>query len=150
MVKYALWVHGTSVQAQRQGYFLSQTRLGNGARFQTHGQEWFHFAIPTPVIIASKDSLLEKVFVLYLTEGTAKITRLHVWDGNTRLHAFENLYLIGDHSSQLDASNSWTLPIQKHIKFGLGISVHVDFGPPAPQGVPVCQFVTAGADFLIA
>ncbi|MFM9951539.1 MAG: hypothetical protein ACKV1O_26630 [Saprospiraceae bacterium] len=62
----AMWVHGTAVQAQREGYFISKKRSGSGATFNTHhAAEWFHFAIPTPVIFGGKNSNLEKVFVTF-------------------------------------------------------------------------------------
>ena len=57
----ASWVHGSSVQAQREGYFIAKRRHGSGTVFKTHGKEWFHFAIPTPVIVNSQRASLAKV-----------------------------------------------------------------------------------------
>lgn len=144
--KHALWVHGTSVQMEREGYFVSKQRAGYAALFRTHGKEWFHFAIPTPVIVNGQDSKLQKIFVLYRTEGTSKIVRIHLHDALKTIETFTNLSLSGNHSAKLDKYNSFKIsPV--HIRFGLGISIFVDFGPPTKLGVPGIRFASAGADF---
>lgn len=143
----AYWVHGTAVQIEREGYFVTKQHAGFGAIFRTHGAEWFHFAIPTPVIVDGTRSSLKKVFVLFKTEGTAKITNIHVYDGNAKIAAFDNIARDGDHSTVIDKDNSWLVAPSPEIKFGLGISVNVNFGPPTKLGVPAIMFVTAGADF---
>jgi len=148
---HAMWVHGSSVQPQREGYFINREKVGSGAVFKSHntpgkGGEWFHFAIPTPVFIAGKKPKLKKVFVLYKTEGTARFMHLHIYDGEKKIHAEDGLKLSGSHSFRLDKENSWTLP-SLSMKFGLGISVFIDFGYPATKGVPSIRFSSAGADF---
>jgi hypothetical protein len=142
-----MWIHGHAVRAQREGYALSKTYLGWGAVYRTNGGEWFQIAIPTPVIVGSVDTTLQKVFVLFKTGGTAKITAVHLWDGPTKIQEFEGLARSGDHSGKLDNDNTWMVtPV--HIKWGLGISVYVDFGPPSQIGVPDITFASAGADFV--
>ena len=143
----ASWVHGSSVQMEREGYFISKRRPGYGAHFNTHGTEWFHFAIPTPVILDGQRASLRKIFVFYKTEGTAKVTRIHVYDAGDKFKKFENLSLSGDHSEKVDQHNSWVITPSRKMKFGLGISVEVDFGAPTTGGVPGIWFRTAGADF---
>jgi hypothetical protein len=144
----AFWVHGTSVQAEREGYFIGKQRARYGARFRTHGEEWFNFAIPTPVILDGQRSSLKKVFVLYDMEGTAaKIIKIHIYDGSKLIKAIENLSLGGSHSEQIDQDNSWIVAPAPQMKYGLGLSVLVDFGKPTQAGVPVIKFTTVGADF---
>ncbi len=144
--KQAFWVHGTSVQMEREGYFISKQRAGYAAMFKTHGKEWFHFAIPTPVIVNDKRTKLKRIFVLYETKGTAKITNIHIHDGVKTVKAFKKISFSGDHSKKIDKYNVWEIkPVQ--VKFGLGISVHVDFGPPTKLGVPEIRFTSAGADY---
>ena len=147
-IKQAMWVHGTSVQAEREGYFIGKSRPAWGATFRTQGSEWFHFAVPTPVIFGGQISTLQKVFVLYRTGLGAKITRIDVFDGATQIQQFLNLGLSGDHSVSLDGQNTWNVnPV--HVKFGLGLSVAVEFGNATTSGVPEIVFTSAGADFLI-
>jgi hypothetical protein len=150
---YANWVDGTAVVAQREGYYLSKTMGGKGATFRSHTApgtdgEWFQWAIPTPVLVAGKRSSVKKVFVLYATDGTAKVQAVHVYDSDVRIGTFDNLHLSGNHSSGLDNMNSWNVP-EHQMKFGLGISVLVDFGPPSKVGVPGITFYSAGADFVV-
>lgn len=146
--KQAMWVHGTSVQAEREGYFINKSRPAWGATFRTQGSEWFHFAVPTPVIFDGQNSTLQKVFVLFKTGLGAKITQVHIFDGDTKIQEFSNLGLSGNHSGALDAQNTWNVnPV--HVKFGLGLSVAVDFGNATINGVPEITFVSAGADFVI-
>ena len=149
---HAYWVDGTNVRAQREGYFLSQEMGGKGATFRSHtapgsNGEWFQWTIPTPVITDGNRSTVKKVFVLYGTKGTTEIRAIHVYDAATRIGTFDGLHNSGDHFNEIDAANTWTVPGNHKMKFGLGISVLVDFGPPTQIDVPSITFYSAGADF---
>ncbi len=146
--KQAMWVHGTAVQPQREGYHVSRKYTGPGAVVYSTGKEWFQFAIPTPVIFGGHDSKLQQVFVLYETFSGARIDALDIWDGTTNIQAFGNLSLQGTHNVALDASNTWHVALV-HIRWGLCLSVEVDFGQATPAGVPAITFASAGADFVI-
>lgn len=143
----ASWIHGSSVQPQREGYFIVKRRYGSGTVYKTHGQEWFHFAIPTPVIMNDQRSSLTKVFVLFDGVLDAKIIKIHVCDANEPINMIENLSLTGNHSEQIDQVNSWNIDPPHQMKYGLGVSVCVDFGATTQQGVPNIKFTSAGADF---
>ena len=147
-IKQAMWVHGTAVQAEREGYHINRIRAGWGAVISSHGAEWFHFAVPTPVIFGGKNSMLQKAFVLFKTTMSAKIIGVHLYDGKSKFKEFNNLSLSGTHEGKLDQSNTFQVDLV-HIKWGLGISVNVDFGKSTPQGVPKITFAAAGADFII-
>lgn len=150
----ASWVHGSSVQIEREGYFISKRRYGWGTEFKTHGKEWFHFVIPTPVYVENQRSFLKKIFVLFETQGAAEINAVHVYDGKEKFASFNNIRLKGKHSEKLDQINTWVFyedenKDKKHyMKFGLGISVLVNFGERTPGDVPGILFATAGADFV--
>jgi hypothetical protein len=148
-IKQAMWVHGTAVQAEREGYHISRRRVGWGAEITSHGAEWFHFAVPTPVIFGGKDSMLQKAFVFFKTTMSAKIIGVHLYDGKSKFKEFNNLGLSGTHDGNIDQSNTFQVN-PAHIKYGLGISVNVDFGKSTPQGVPSITFAAAGADFIIS
>ena len=145
----AFWVHGTTVKMEREGYFISKQFAGYAAIFRTYGVEWFHFAIPTPVILDGIRSSLKKVFIFYKTEGITKITAIHVYDAGKKIATFDNLSLAGDHSSAVDQFNSWFIMPSPEMLFGLGISVLVDFGAQTTGTVPAISFFAAGADFEI-
>lgn len=148
---HAVWVHGVSVRPQEQGYFTSMRYCGNSAQFLSHGAQWFHFSIPTPVIVDDLSSRLVKVFLLYNTAPSARITFVHLHDGASLLtgEVHEGLNLKGDHSLKLDSSNTWAVPSKPHIHFGLALSFMVSFGDPVPLAVPSIEFVAAGADFEV-
>ena len=115
--RVAMWVHGTAVFPERtagdvgadgpltQAYQIPWSdvvglRQGYGASFRGRAEHdnWFHFAIPTPVILpvfqtgsghydGGQRLRLEKVFVLYQNEvdsfggALSWVHRVDVWDG---------------------------------------------------------------------
>ena len=144
----SFWIHGTSVQQEREGYFISKKREGNGAVFRTHGEEWFHFAIPTPVIVANKRSSLMKVAVFYRTTATATISQIEIYDTDRVVFSNDDLRgYNGDHSQQIDDKNSWQMPERIELKTSVGVSLKVNFGPSTKNEVPSVTFLAAGADF---
>ncbi len=148
----AIWVDGTNVRAQNDGYFTTHSMTGRAARFSGHTAigtqgEWFQWSMPTPVIVDGVRATVNKVFVMYQTIGTAKVMAVHVYDAAVRIATFENLNFSGDHFNQIDNCNAWAIQQPHSMLYGLGISVLVDFGPPSKIGVPEIQFFTAGADF---
>jgi hypothetical protein len=103
---------------------------------------WFHVAIPTPVISDGTRVALLRVFVLFATDSGVSIDAIHVWDGPNRIQQFDNLTLSGDHLFDIDASNTFALPAVPRILWGLNIAVGVDFSAEGN-----ISFSTAGADF---
>ncbi|MBP7069778.1 MAG: hypothetical protein KBA97_01755 [Methanothrix sp.] len=159
---YRIWVHGTSVQMEREGYFISKQRTGNGTIFRTHNDEWFHFSIPNADIFGMPSDIfntpmsyafygypyiprLKKIYVLYKTTLTTKIKEVSVVDGQKIIKTFWGDKW-GDHSHILDQGNTWDVG-SVCVDRGLGISVHVDFGPANNVGVPEIVFISAGAEF---
>ena len=146
--KAAMWVHGTIVKAE---YAVeSMTRKGWGTHFTGRPltNNWFHIPIPTPGIFDEMRPPLVKVFVLYRATY-AMITNVHIYDGSRPVKVFDGLNLSGDHSVDIDASNSWDIKPPLEITFGLGVSVSVEFLLQGPDsaGLPEILFTTAGADF---
>lgn len=146
----AMWVHGSSVRPEREGYFITKRHYKDGAVFKTHGDEWFQFAIPTPVILDDQRASLIKSFALYETAGGARITEIQLYDGRKKIQTFSGLSLAGDHSTAIDQSNSWPTNPPIKVIFGLAVCVKVSFGNPQVGTVPNIRFVSAGADFLTA
>ncbi len=155
-LKAAMWVHGTIVEAEYPEnlapvYGDGIVRRGWGTHFwgKENTKNWFHIPFTNPVILDDMRPQLIKVFVLYKTEGWAKITNIHVFDGPRRVKEFNGLTLSGNHSGGIDASNSWNVNPPITIASGLGISVGVEFGPKDNVDIPWPEilFTTAGADF---
>jgi hypothetical protein len=143
-----MWVHGSAVRAEEDGYFVTKRHYKDGAVFKTHGTHWFQFPIPTPVIVDDIRASLVKCFVLYEAVSGARISEVQLYDGRKQIKSIPGLSSSGNHSTAVDASNSWTIQPTIQMIFGLGICVKVDFGNPLLGAVPNIRFTAAGADFL--
>jgi hypothetical protein len=157
-----MWVHGTSVHEEYPDMISESVRKGWGAHFVSApyvNQNWFHFSITTPILLGSVRPSLEKVFVFYDTDlnedgVSSRITNLHIYDGRTKVKAFDGLELAGDHSRNVDNMNRWVIEPSITIRYGLGISLGVEFStlylPEAGEIIASAILLTAaGADFLV-
>jgi hypothetical protein len=179
MPKEARWVHGNAIVAETLAPTLEQVtsetgnvlaytdvvgrRRGFGVTYQGVNQEgtfnWFHAMIPTPAVINSTRTQLERVFVLYDTPGTggnpAFVREIHVWDGPDFIQEFDlggagnkshirRPFVIGESQFEIDEAN------KREVLHGIGISIQVEFGvgPATSGGEPTTIFFTsAGAEF---
>jgi len=106
---------------------------------------WFHFSIPTPVIVSGVRSTLHKAFVMWATGANAQMIALHLWDGPNRFytHNFDFISGAANHSTDLTENKTmFTLSTPHSMSFGLGVSVGVAF-----QQDSEVTFFGAGADF---
>ncbi|MCK6627302.1 MAG: tyrosinase family protein [Anaerolineae bacterium] len=141
------WIHGHSMQIEfpdrvnlvwRAGYFIRV-----GGRQTT--ENWFHFAIPTPVIVNDRRLRADAVLLRFRTNSdSAFVHAVHVYDGENRIAAHENLRL---------SPRTWSLqrldvPNNPEIRWGIGISIGVRF-----QGTTtndnLIEFSSAGSEFLV-
>jgi hypothetical protein len=170
----AMWVHGNTAVAQFVGglNFTSPGTVGHETT-QVGGQNWtdivgvpqgpgkifrgrkgttnfFHFCIPTPVILNDRRHRLDRVFVLYSADSEVKVTNVLVFDG-PRLIDRATLPAPplgpprdGTHGFA-DLQENVTLhkiEARPEILFGVGISVQVSFDQEGN-----ITFTAAGADF---
>ena len=155
MAKQAMWVPGYVAQAEFPGNTrlrlvngvpwtdVTGLRVGSGAFFRGAANQfnWFHFAIPTPVITDDRRVTLDRVFVLYNATPGSRIEAVHVWDGPNRIRNYDGLNLTGNHSGAIDGSNNWAGG-GRPVFWGIGISVLVRFTSESN-----IHFTTAGGDF---
>jgi hypothetical protein len=153
----AVWVHGTTVEAEDPGALDGISRRGVGSLFIGRAKPrgrlpettWFHISIPAPVIINDVRPTLEKVFVFYRTNG-AKIKSVHLYDGPKKIKAFDGLDFKGDLGYGIAPENTWALARPVEILFGLGISIGVQFDIGIDKPIPKdILFTAAGADFRL-
>jgi hypothetical protein len=138
----------TDVLGLRYGW--GATWIGNAG-----SANWFHVSIPTPTIVDDASASLQRVFVLFSTgqglsgpgSGGPTVTDVHVWDGSARIQTFGGLQGWGDRRGSLDSINTFVLPSAPRIRFGIGISVRVQFETIGEQRI---EFAAAGADFELA
>lgn len=161
-IAHAMWVHGSSVQLEdlprtegggsipsswghEDEYGVDILRRGFCARCNPRGTPpssmltwWFHFAIPTPVIVDDRRLKAGAVGVRFLTNDAA-VRAIHVYDGEIKIASKDlGLYPTDWHVEWVD------VPGHPEVHWGLGISVNVIFTPH--RGA--IEFSAAGCDFL--
>jgi len=128
-------------EQKRMGFYIS-TR---GKPFTTN---WFHFAIPTPVIVDGKRHFVGSVMIRLRTGPGASVHAIHIYDGEVKIAAHDGLNL----SPQ--GGFVWPrfdMPAHPAIKWGLGISIGVKFGDAAnlPPNKLLVEVSAAGCDFML-
>ncbi len=142
---HAMWIHGTSIQVEWEDRVSSIIRRG----FHTHIEckpntsNWFHFAIPTPVIVSDKRLRLDSVMLIFNTGFDVAIQQVHVRDGRKEppLAIYQGLSLKGDHPFE-----RFSLPGQPEVSWGIDVAALVSVG--VESGGHWIEFSGAGADFI--
>lgn len=144
-VSYASWIHGHSMQIEYPDRVPYQRRTGMS--FDIEGNpgtdNWFHFAIPTPVIINDVRMRASSILLSFKTFSVdAWVRHVHVYDGVYRIGTFDDVNLSLDQPVvRLE------LPDRPAAGFGLGISLGVAFGVEAMDHH--MEFYAAGCDFVV-
>lgn len=128
-----------------------RSRGFGGSRVVPQPSTYFHFAIPTPVIVMGVRALLTNVFVLWRADPGIALQEVFVFDGPHRLPVTFSTPVGGgrDGSGGVPADlvagmTSFALPSRPAVFFGIGISL--GFGFSADGNV---VFTSAGADFEV-
>lgn len=147
---HAMWTHGHSMQIEYPDRLDLEKRMGFyiQVRGKPFTSNWFHFAIPTPVIVDGKRLCVGSVMIRFHTGPGASVYAVHIYDGENRIAAHEGLNL----SPQ--GGFVWPrfdVPTHPDIKWGLGISIGVKFGDSAnlPPNKLLMEISSAGCDFMI-
>jgi subtilisin family serine protease len=139
---HASWIHGCAVDVEFPERLASMRRMGfySLCDGQPNSFNWFHFAIPTPVIVDARRLRLDSVMLFFYTDADVAVTNVHVWDGDVRLQAYDGLSLSGAHPfERFDV-------LDRPVRWGICVSVGVRFGGAAqPHRI---AFVSAGGDFI--
>jgi len=142
---HAMWVHGHSMQIEYPERLSTVWRAGFYIRVEGNpGQDnWFHFAIPTPVIVDDNRLRVGSVMIRFRCGSSdAYVRAVHIYDGETKIASHDSLHL---------SPTSWAwprfdVPTHPDIRWGLGISIGVAFGATALSRR--IEFSSAGCDFL--
>jgi hypothetical protein len=179
MLKIAMWAHGTTARVEAPERLTATEMMGDGATF--HGQigtyNWFHFAVPTPVVLDDRQQAIGRFFVMYETQG-GYIRWVHLWDGVNKIVEFDGPGLPPLPTGYLDADqreewnktwhaaveaaksiearyglhdrNTFVLAQPVAVRWGLGISVGVNFETPYTNAQDSwITFASVGADFVM-
>lgn len=143
-IAYASWIHGHSMQIEYPDRIASERRAGFFIMIEgmPGTDNWFHFAIPTPVIINDVRLQPDSVMLCFQTNSTdALVQHVHVYDGGTIIAEYDDLNL-----SLLNSFVRYAVPNNHQMVLGLGISVGVSFGVEAMDHH--MYFAAAGCDFV--
>ncbi len=146
---HAMWIHGHIMQIEyperldlerRYGFFVQ-------VRGKPFTGNWFHFAVPTPVIVDGERLRVGSVLLRFRTGPGATIVAVHVYDGEEKISAHDGLQLSPQGGF---AMMRFDVPAHPYIKLGLGISIGVKFGDGAnlPPNKLLVEISSAGCDFL--
>lgn len=144
-ISYASWIHGHSMQVEYPDRIASEWRAGFGITVEGKPgtTNWFHFAIPTPVIIDDVRLRADKVMLRFRTGSVDAVVRnVHVYDGERLIAEHNNLTL-----SKENPFAEFVVPDRPLIFWGLGISIGVGFGVEMMDHH--MDFIAAGCDFTL-
>jgi len=144
-IPYASWIHGHAMTIEYPDRIASAIRRGYA--YEIEGKpgtwNWFHFAIPTPVIINDIRLQVDSIMLRMKTGSIDAFVRdVHIYDGERRIAVHNNVYLVEE---------NWfvrfEVPETPYLRWGLGISLGVGFG--VEMMAHTMDFISAGADLVI-
>lgn len=144
-IPYASWIHGHSMQIEYPDQIASVWRAGFyiGLEGKPGTANWFHFAIPTPVIINDVRLRVDSVMLSFNTRSADAFVRdVGVYDGDALIAMHENVNLSGDNRFV-----RFDVPDKPEVWLGLGISIGVGFGVEMMDHR--MEFISAGCDFTL-
>jgi hypothetical protein len=145
LISYASWIHGHSMQIEYPDRLAEQHPMG----FHMHVEgkpgtvNWFHFAIPTPVIINDVRLRADAVIVNFETGSADAIVRdVHIYDGDVGVVEHNGVNLTGQNWFY-----RFEIPTRPEMWQGIGVSIGVAFGIEAMAHW--MDFASAGCDFTL-
>lgn len=142
-IAHASWIHGHSVHVEYPSRIVSERRAGFYIEIEGKfgSQNWFHFDVPTPVIVNDNRLKVGSVMLRFKTQD-AYVRHVHVYDGEKRIAEHNNV----SHRDNTLLFQRFDVPGHPPVQWGLGISIGVSFGDqPRPH---LIQFISAGCDFI--
>ena len=140
----ALWIHGHSMQIEYPNSITKAWRAGFYIEVEgkPDTKNWFHFAIPTKVIVQDRRLRVGSVMLLMETLSPNAIVRdVHIYDGDTKIAVHNGINIVGNKEFI-----RFDVPTHPHVRWGIGISIGVTF--KNGSGSRVMRFKSAGCDFI--
>lgn len=144
-LEYASWTHGTSLQVEVDANVESIRRYGFYTRVvgKANTTNWYHFAVPTPVITKGNRLAFARAMLRLVTGGPNAVVRdVHIYDGSARISAHQFVNLSGSLPFAV-----FGVPHKPDVFWGAGISVGVRTGGGTAAERRM-DFISAGIDFL--
>ena len=143
-IAHAMWIHGHSMQIEYPDRLASQWRAGFSITVEGKpgSTNWFHFAIPTPVIVDDVRLRADSVMLRFKTGSVdAWVRDVHVYDGEKLIAAHDKVNLSKDHLFE-----RFLIPDRPEALWGIGISIGVACGVEMMDHH--MEFIAAGCDFM--
>ncbi len=143
-IAHAMWIHGHSMQIEYPDRLASQWRAGFSITVEgkPSSTNWFHFAIPTPVIVNDVRLRADSVMLRFKTSSVdAWVRDVHVYDGEKLIAAHDKVNLSKDHLFE-----RFLIPDRPEVQWGIGISIGVACGVEMMDHH--MEFIAAGCDFM--
>ncbi len=143
-IAHAMWIHGNSMHTEYPDRVASERRTGFSINIEGKpgSTNWFHFAIPTPVIVNDVRLRADSVMLRFKTYSVdAWIRDVHVYDGETLIAAHNGVNLSKDHLFE-----RFMIPDRPEVLWGIGISIGVSCGVEMMDHH--MEFFAAGCDFM--
>lgn len=144
-INHAMWAHGTDVHVEVDANVESIQRFGFYTRIvgRANTTNWYHFAIPTPVIVSGNRLAFCRAMLRFVTGGTAATVRdVHIYDGSARIAAHQAVNLSGSQPFTV-----FGVPHKPDVFWGAGISIGVTTGAGTVAQRRI-DLISAGIDFL--
>ncbi|MFB2978395.1 DUF6623 family protein [Microseira sp. BLCC-F43] len=141
----AMWTHGHSMEIEVPDNIARVWRAGFYIEVEgkPNTNNWFHFAIPTTVIVNDKRLRVGSVMLLFETLSADAVVRdVHIFDGADKIAQHNGVNLSGNAGFV-----RFDVPTHPPVKWGIGISIGVRFG--GGSGSRVMRFKSAGCDFVL-
>ncbi|MGW4928609.1 DUF6623 family protein [Agromyces sp. NPDC004153] len=144
-IEQAQWVHGTDLHVEVDANVESLIRFGFFTRVvgKPNTTNWYHFAIPTPVIVSNNRLAFARAMLRLVTGGGNAVVRdVHIYDGSARIAAHQSVNLSGSLPFAV-----FGVPHKPDVFWGAGISIGVTTGGGTAAERRM-DFISAGIDFL--
>ncbi len=142
-LSHAMWIHGHSMQIEHTSNIINTWRPAFFIQVEgkSNTSNWFHFAIPTPVIVDGNRLRIDSaMLVLKTTSSDAIVQEVHIFDGNMKISSHKNINLSGNIGFR-----RFSIAKKPKVNWGIGISIGVKFGSKQGQQM---EFISAGCDFI--
>ena len=150
MAQYEFWTHGVNVQIEYPDRIVGMTgdrlteprRSGWGTVVyqKENTTNWFHFAIPTPVMINNQEATLSFIRVRAEINENARIDMIHFRHDN-RIILSQKVNITNRSIDEMFHSPGTI------IRRGLALCIHISFLPGDTRGMVI--FKGAGGAFLV-
>lgn len=144
-ISHAMWVQGIAAIVEFPENVESMRPMGSFYQIvgKPNTTNWYHFAIPTPVLVENKRLAIARAILRFSTGGEQAIVRdVHLYDGQTRIATHQSVNIKGDQDFA-----PFGVIDKPSVRWGIGISMGIRTGTGSKQQRQI-NLIGAGVDFV--